>query len=131
MGSLENTRQTGGSLVVLAPRGVGGEGLSREFSNAVCECSEVIPDYGGKALDVLCQVVCCVTARTDRCCGGNDKCTHEKCTYIHIYIHTHTYICEKFSFPFSIVSMCPITSPFSSVQLTFHPVSSLINMLSP
>lgn len=46
VGSLENTRQTGGSLVVLAPRGFGGEGLGSS--------SEVSLAYGAEALDALC-----------------------------------------------------------------------------
>lgn len=38
VGSLENIRQTGGSLVVLAPRGFGGEGLSSEKLQVFRSC---------------------------------------------------------------------------------------------
>lgn len=38
MGSLENIRQTGDSLVVLVPRGFGGEGLSSEMLQVFRSC---------------------------------------------------------------------------------------------
>lgn len=48
---------------------------------SVCECPEVIPGFGAEALDTLCAVICGVIARTEGRCGGNDKCTHQKCIH--------------------------------------------------